>query len=110
MAKVIVHTNDNGGVTVTYPTPEFLENNTIEDVLAKDCPDHAIIIDEADLPQGEGEFFNAWELINGKVVVNQTKKQAIINAKQAEIDSKQAAQDKLSKLGLTPEDLKMLLG
>lgn len=110
MAKVIVHTNEIGGVTVTYPTPEFLETNTIEDVLAKDCPDHAIIINESDLPQGEGEFFNAWELVNGKVVVNQTKKQAIIDSKQAEIDSKAAAEAKLAKLGLTPEDLKTLLG
>lgn len=110
MAQVIVHVNENGGVSVTYPTPEFLENNTIEDVLAKDCPDHAIIIDAADLPQGEDEYFDAWELVDGVVVVNQAKKQAMIDAKQAEVDSKAAAEAKLAKLGLTPDDLKALLG
>jgi hypothetical protein len=109
MAKVIIHENENGGVSVTYPTPEYLETNTIEDVLAKDCPDHAMIVDDLELPS-DRTYFNAWELVNGKVVVNQTKKQAIIDAKQAEIDSKAAAEAKLAKLGLTPDDLKALLG
>jgi hypothetical protein len=110
MSQVIVHTNENGGVSVTYPTTEFLENNTIEDVLAKDCPDHAIIIDAADLPQGEDEYFNAWELVDGKVVVNQAKKQAMIDEAQAKVDAKAAAEATLAKLGLTKEDLKALIG
>jgi hypothetical protein len=110
MAQVIIHTNENGGVSVTIPAPEYLETHTIEDVLAKDCPDHAIIIDDSELPHEENEFFNAWELVDGVVVVNQTKKQAIIDAKQAEVDSKVAAQTKLASLGLTPDDLKALLG
>jgi hypothetical protein len=110
MAKVIIFTNENGGVSLTTPTAEYLENNTIEDVLAKDCPDHAIIVDEEELPQGEDEFFNAWELVNGKVAVNQTKKQAMIDAKQAAEDSKLATTNKLAALGLTPEDLKNILG
>lgn len=110
MAQVIVHTNENGGVTVTYPTTEYLETHTIEEVQAKDTPAGSIIIDDSELPQGEDEFFNAWELIDGVVVVNQTKKQAMIDAKQAEIDAKAAAEAKLAKLGLTPDDLKALLG
>jgi hypothetical protein len=111
MNKVIVYVNEKGGVNVTYPTPEFLENNTIKDVLAKDCPDHAIIIDASEMPQGEDDkFFDAWELVNGKVLVNQTKKQAIIDAKQFAESSKQATIDKLSSLGLNPQDLKNLLG
>jgi hypothetical protein len=109
MAKVIIYENENGGVAVTYPMPEYLETNTIEDVLAKDCPNNAIIIDESELPQDQ-TYFNAWELVNGKVVVNQNKKQAMIDAKQAALDSKATAEDKLAKLGLTKEDLKMLLG
>jgi hypothetical protein len=109
MAKVIIHTNENGGVSVTYPAPEFLEENTIEDVLAKDCPDHAIIIDDSELPE-DHTYFNAWELIDGKVLVNEDKKQAIIDAEQQKIDSKTTAQAKLAKLGLTSEDLKALLG
>jgi hypothetical protein len=109
MAQVIIHTNDNGSLSVTYPTPEFLETNTIEDVLAKDCPDHAIIIDESQLPT-EQEYFNAWELVDGKVVVNQTKKQAIIDAAQAPIIAKQTATAKLTALGLTADEVKAIIG
>ena len=104
MAQVIVHSNENGGVVVTIPSPEFLETNTIEDVLAKDCPVGAIIIDEADLPQGEDAYFDAWELVDGKVVVNEIKKQAIIDAEQAKVDTKQNALAKLMALGLTEEE------
>lgn len=110
MAQIIVHENENGNVTITYPTPEFLKTHTIEDVLAKDCPNHAIIIDDSELPQGEGDFFNAWELVNGKVVVNQTKKQAIIDARQAPILAKQSAQNKLKALGLTDAEVSAIIG
>ena len=102
--QVIIYENENGSVSITVPTEEFLKTNTIEDVLAKDCPDHAFIIDADELPQGEDEYFDAWELVNGKVVVNQTKKQAIIDAKQAAIDAKQNALNKLMALGLTEEE------
>ena len=103
MAQVIIHTNDNGGVSVTYPTPEYLETNTIKDVLAKDCPDHSIIIDDSELP-ADHTYFNAWELVDGKVVVNETKKAAIIAAQQAPIIAKQSALNKLMALGLTEEE------
>ena len=109
MAQVIIYEGQDGKVHICVPTPEFLENNTIEDVLAKDCPDHAIIVDESELPE-ERDYTDAWELVDGKVVVNETKKQAIIDAQQTEANKKQAAEAKLAKLGLTTEDLKMLLG
>jgi len=67
--QVIIHTNDNGNVSVTYPTGEI----SIEEVLAKDCPDHAIIVDSSELPEEHNDFFNAWELVDGKVVVNLDK-------------------------------------
>ena len=70
---IIVHTNENGGVSVTTPTGEI----SIEEVLAKDCPDHAIIINSADLPNKHNDFFNAWELSNGTVSVNLTKAKAL---------------------------------
>jgi hypothetical protein len=73
MAKVIIHTNENGGVSITYPTPEYLENNTIEDVLAKDCPSHAIIVEEEDLPNADSDFFDSWQLNNGVVTVSLAK-------------------------------------
>lgn len=77
MSQVIVYTNKNGGVSLTTPTEEFLQTNTVEDVLAKDCPEGAIIIDASELPQGEDEFFNAWELNGATVTVNLTKAKAI---------------------------------
>jgi hypothetical protein len=62
MTKVIIHTNENGGVSVTYPSPEFLETNTIHDVKEKDTPEHSIIVDESILPNDDNDFFNAWVL------------------------------------------------
>jgi hypothetical protein len=103
MAQVIIYTNENGGVIVTIPTPEFLETNTIEDVLAKDCPDHAIIVDASEIPEDK-EYFDAWELVDGKIIVNETKKAAIIAAQQAPIIAKQSALNKLMALGLTEEE------
>ena len=66
---IIIHTNEQGGVSVTTPTGEI----SIEEVLKKDCPDHAIIVNSADLPNEHYDFFNAWELVDGKVSVNLDK-------------------------------------
>lgn len=66
MTQVIVYTNDNGNVSVCYPSGEL----PIEDVLAKDCPEGAIIIDADNLPQGEDDFFDAWRLVDGAVSVD----------------------------------------
>jgi hypothetical protein len=66
MTQVIVYTNDNGNVSVCYPSGEL----PIEDVLAKDCPEGAMIIDADNLPQGDDDFFDAWRLVDGVVVVN----------------------------------------
>ena len=66
MTQVIVYTNDNGNVSVCYPSGEL----PIENVLAKDCPKGAIIIDADDLPQGEDDFFDAWRMVDGAVAVD----------------------------------------
>lgn len=105
MSQAIIFTNENGGVSVCYPTGEL----PIEEVLAKDCPQDAIIVNDSELPT-DNEFFNAWELIDGKVVVNETKKQAIISEKQAVIDTKASALAKLAALGLTQDEVKALVG
>jgi hypothetical protein len=70
--QVIIHTNDNGGVSVTVPTGEL----PINDVLVKDCPAGALIIDDSKLPK-DNEFFNAWELVDGEVTVNFEKAQGV---------------------------------
>jgi hypothetical protein len=85
MAQVIIFTNSNGGVSVTVPTGEI----SVKEVLAKDCPAGAIIVDDSVLPQGSDvQFFDAWELANGKVTVNFEKakniKLAQFNAKAVE--------------------------
>ena len=74
MAQVIIHTNSNGGVSVTVPTGEI----SVQAVLEKDCPAGAIIVDDSTLPQGaDAQFFDAWELNEGVVTVNFAKAQAI---------------------------------
>ena len=70
--QVIIHENENGGVSVTVPTGEL----PINEVLTKDCPAGALIVDDSTLPK-DNEFFNAWELVDGKVEVNFIKAQAI---------------------------------
>jgi hypothetical protein len=105
MTQAIIFTNDNGGVSVCIPTGEI----SIEEVLAKDCPNHAIIVDKSELPTDK-QYVYAWELVDGKVVVNEAKKQAAIEAKQAEITTKESALAKLAALGLTQDEVKALVG
>jgi len=102
--QVIIYAQ-NGQVAVCTPTGEL----PIEEVLAKDCPVGAIIVDDSELPT-DNEYFNAWELVDGKVVVNETKKQAIIDAQQAPINAKASALAKLAKLGLTQDEVTALIG
>ena len=104
MTQAIIYTNDNGGVSVCIPTGEI----SIEAVLAKDCPAGAIIVDDSELPT-DNTYFNAWELIDGKVVVNEAKKQAIINAQTAATTTKESALAKLAALGLTQDEVKALV-
>lgn len=104
--QVIIYSQDNGQVAICTSTGEL----PIEEVLVKDCPEGAMIIDDSELPQNEDEFFNAWELVDGKVVVNATKKQAIIDAKQAQETAKQSAVYKLKALGLNDAEIQALKG
>jgi hypothetical protein len=102
MTQAIIFTNDNGGVSVCIPTGEI----SIEAVQAKDTPVGSIIVDVDSLPT---EYFDAWEIVNGQVIVNQTKKQAIIDAQTAATTAKESALAKLAALGLTEDEIKALL-
>jgi len=104
MAKVIIYSH-NGQVAVCIPSGEL----SIEEVLIKDCPAGAIIVDDSDLPT-DHTYFDAWVLNNGVVTVDETKKQAIIDAIQAPIDAKASALAKLAALGLTQDEVKALVG
>ena len=74
MTQIIVYKNSNNGVAVCRPTGEL----PIEEVLIKDCPPDAIIVDDSILPTGaDAQFFNAWELNGSIITVNFSKAQAI---------------------------------
>lgn len=105
MTQAIIFTNDKGGVSVCVPTGEL----PIQEVLTKDCPAGAIIVDISELPEDK-EFFNAWELVDGKVVVNLDKKNAILLEKEAATLAKQSALAKLAALGLTQDEISALVG
>jgi hypothetical protein len=104
MSQVIIHANSNGGVSVTVPTGEL----PINEVLAKDCPAGAIIVDDSTLPQGaDAQFFDAWELNGSTVTVNFEKAKAIklaqFNAKAvAEAQARQL--NTLASIENTPDD------
>jgi hypothetical protein len=100
MAQVIIYAQ-NGQVAVCTPTGEL----PIEEVQAKDTPVGSIIVDTADLPTDD---FDAWELVDGKVVVNLDKKNAIQLVKESAIIAKQSAIAKLTAIGLTADEISAL--
>ncbi len=71
--QVIIYEQSNGQVAVCIPTGEL----PIEEVLVKDCPVGAFIVDNASLPNEHNNFFDAWELVDGNVVVNLDKSKEI---------------------------------
>lgn len=104
MSQVIIFTNENGNVSVCHPTGEL----PIEDVKEKDTPEHSIIVDDSELPQGHDDthFFDAWELHDGVVSVNLDKAKEITKTRlRAEREPLLAAQDVLFQRALeTGED------
>ena len=92
MTQAIIFTNDNGGVSVCIPTGEL----PIEAVLAKDCPKGAMIVEQSALPNQHNDFFDAWELVDGKVEVSLAKATEITKKRlRAEREPLFAAQDVL---------------
>lgn len=73
--RVIVFTNNSGGVSVCTPTGEL----SIEQVQIKDIPagTNSFIVDASTLPQEVGIFFGAWEQTNGNVTINIDKAKLI---------------------------------
>jgi hypothetical protein len=76
MSQVIIFSNSNGGVSTCIPTGEI----SIEAVLAKDCPKGAIIVEQSSLPT-DNDFYDAWELADGKVTVSLAKAKEITKAR-----------------------------
>ena len=62
MTQRIIYPNDEGGVSIIIPTPEYLETHTIEELAAKDVPagkPYKIVATE-DIPT-DRTFRDAWE-------------------------------------------------
>jgi hypothetical protein len=87
----------------------FLQANLpINEVLAKDCPAGAQIVDDSTLPQGDdAKFFDAWELNDGVVSVNLAKakehKLAAYNANAVQ-EAQKRQLNTLAGLENTPDD------
>lgn len=90
MTQAIIFTNDNGGVSVCIPTGEL----SIQEVQAKDTPKGSIIVDQSSLPNHHNDFFDAWELVDGKVEVSLDKAKEITKKRlRSEREPLLAAQD-----------------
>jgi len=104
MAQVIIYINSNGGVSVCAPTGEL----PINEVLAKDCPAGAQIVDDATLPQGaDAQFFDAWKLDGSTVTVDfptaQAHKLRDFNAAAVQVAQKRQL-NTLAGIANTPDD------
>jgi hypothetical protein len=62
MTQRIIYPNDDGGVAILIPSPEYLAEHTIEELAAKDVPagKEYKIVDVEDIPS-DRTFRNAWE-------------------------------------------------
>ncbi len=109
--KAIVFNHNNGNVALCNPSQEYIkfliadnknyiaietEEQAVEFIRQKDCPENSYIVDEIELP--DSYFFNAWELdINNKPIINMAKARNIQmdkirklrNKKLAELDIEQ---------------------
>jgi len=104
MAQIIVYTNSNGNVSVCVPTGEL----PINEVLTKDCPAGAIIVDDSILPTGsDAQFFDAWKLNGSTVTVDfptaQAHKLAQFNAFAIQVAQKRQF-NTLAGIANTPDD------
>lgn len=69
MAQVIIYRNDKGGVSICNPHPDM----DIEEVRAKDTPEHSFIVEAEDLPFIHDDFFDAWEIDGDQVIIHHGK-------------------------------------
>jgi hypothetical protein len=62
MNQRIIYPNNEGGVSIIIPTPEYLQDHTIEELAAKDVPAGKPykIVDVSEIPE-DRTFRNAWE-------------------------------------------------
>jgi hypothetical protein len=61
MNQRIIYPNDDGGVSILIPSPEYLAEHTIEELATKDVPEGKPfkIVDVSDIPT-DRSFRDAW--------------------------------------------------
>ena len=57
----IIYKTEEGGVAVLIPTPDYLQDHTVEELAAKDVPEGAKfeIVEDSDVPS-DRTFRGAW--------------------------------------------------
>jgi len=89
MNQAIIYSTEAGNVAVCIPTGEI----SIEAVQAKDTPKGSLIVEQSALPTAN-DFFDAWELVDGKVEVSLAKATELTKKRlRAEREPLLAAQD-----------------
>lgn len=90
MTQAIIFQNEAGGVSVCIPTGEL----SIQEVQTKDTPKGSLIVNTSDLPNQHNDFFDCWELVDGKVEVSLAKATELTKKRlRAEREPLLAAQD-----------------
>jgi hypothetical protein len=61
MNQLIIYPNDEGGVAIVVPSPEYMQTHTIEELAAKDVPQGKPyqIVNVEDIPS-DRTFRDAW--------------------------------------------------
>jgi hypothetical protein len=98
MEQVIIFKNLNDtNVCVCVPTGEL----SIEEVLAKDCPEGAIIVNKSILPTGNDDiYFDAWVLNNDNTISINIARAQLEHTKQFNIFAAKSHQIRLSNTAI----------
>jgi hypothetical protein len=94
MTQVIIHQSPSGlgNVAVCTPTGEVAIDQILTSV--KTQYPEALIVDSSTLPNSDNDFFDAWELVDGKVEVSLAKATEITKKRlRSEREPLLAAQD-----------------
>lgn len=85
----IAYKNDEGGVSVVVPAPEWIEAHSIQELIEKDVPSGVefAVMSASDLPE-DRTFRNAWTLLSDKVFIDMSKAKATTH------ERRRAARDK----------------
>jgi hypothetical protein len=77
--KTIIYTAEKGNVATCY----VIDESNIDAIFKKikSANADAKIIEQSDLPNKDQDFFNAWELVNGNIIVNIEKAKEIAKEK-----------------------------